>query len=75
MAQQCLTMMLQLQENRCLNYNENQGRSGKGINEDSNYSSDSSKNNRIMMGQAMNLQKGSGYRNGYKNLFVYSEWL
>ena len=31
--------------NQCLNYNENQGRSGKGINEDSNYSSDSSKNN------------------------------
>lgn len=29
--------------NQCLNYNENQGRSGKGINEDSNYSSDSSK--------------------------------
>lgn len=52
--------------NQCLNYNENQGRSGKGINEDSNYSSDSSKNNRIMMGQAMNLQKGSGYRNGTK---------
>ncbi len=50
--------------NQCLQYNSNQGRSGKGINEDSNYSANSSKTNRMMMGQDLNLKTGSGYTSG-----------